>query len=244
MLVLERLDGSRLAVALNFSCHNSAALKDERITDDLFGVAAEIVEGAEGCVVLVSPGSEGDQDPTALVELGGERDMGYARKLGERLAGYALVGLADVAMHDSFDAATGSCRVEIDVKNEWKKEVENSMSAYFQRRAREGKDEAEVSILAVGDYAMVGVAAELFTAPAMRIREHSPFPITSVMSLTNGSVLYMAEKEAFFDGSIIYGTENRMPEMAAPGSDERIVKAGIDMARKAKASMRREGSRA
>ena len=86
ILVLERLDGSRLAVMANFSCHNSAAMKDRRATDDFFGVASEIVGKAEECLVVVSPGSEGDQDPTAMVELARTKLESPARRAASKAA--------------------------------------------------------------------------------------------------------------------------------------------------------------
>ncbi len=234
ILVLERLDGTRLAVALNFSCHNSAGGGDPRISDDFFGVAAQIVENAEGCLALVSPGSQADQDPTAMIELGGDRTALYAKRLGAKLAGYALTALAEVPMHDLYDVSAASCRVEVTVREQWKPLAEQSGSEFFQRRARQGKDAGEVSVLAIGDYAMVGIPAELFTGPARIIRDHSPFAITSVMCLTNGQLLYIADKAACYPQSMIYGAENDLYVMAEPGSDTIFVKAGIEMLRAAR----------
>ena len=109
----------------------------------------------------------------------------------------------------------------------------------MRKRAEEGAIRVQVAALAVGDYAMVGIPAELFTTPARRIREHSPFDITSVMALTNGDVFYVAEKDAFFEGSQIYGIEDHWPEMAAPGADDVLVEAGLRAVREAKAELAR-----
>lgn len=227
VLVLERLDHSRLAVMANFSCHNSAAMNDPRVNDDFFGVAAELVGNVEGCPVLISPGSEGDQDPTAMIELGGTRDMAYAERMGKRLAGHLLNALAEVTMHDSFDVTSAGELVTVTIKEGWRDLMRESDNEFHRTRAREGKVELAVGSLVVGDYAMVGIPAEFFTTPAMSIRTHSPFPITSVMALTNGDVIYVAEEEAFFEGSQIYGTELHMPEMAVPGTDRVFVDAAL-----------------
>jgi aminoglycoside N3'-acetyltransferase len=237
LLVLERLDGSRLAVMANFSCHNSAGLKAKCIQDDFFGVAMEIVEAAEGggCTVLVSPGSEGDQDPTAIITLGGNRDLDYVKKLGKRLAGYILVGTADVGMHDLFAMGTASQTVTLPVREDWKPFARKSGFSIMEEWAERGEASAEVSALAVGDYAMVGIPAEFFTTPARSIREHAPFEITSVMSLTNGDMIYVAEKEAFFEGSLIYGTQTAMPAVVEKGSSEILSRAGLSVLRSLKA---------
>ena len=102
-----------------------------------------------------------------------------------------------------------------------------------------GKVPAQVAAIAVGDYVMVGVPAEFFTTPARRIREHSPFALTSVMALTNGNVRYVAEKEAFFKGSQIYGTENHQPEMAVPGTDSILADAALQCVREAREKIQR-----
>ena len=89
------------------------------LQDDFFGVAMEIVENAEGegCVCLVSPGSEGDQDPTACIHLGGPRNsMAFVKKLGKRLAGYILSGSAHLEMNDLFDVAVAEKSVELELK--------------------------------------------------------------------------------------------------------------------------------
>ncbi len=229
LLVLERLDGSRLAVAGDFSCHNSAALKDPRVTDDFFGVAMEIVEQVEGnsCVVLCTPGSEGDQDPTALVELGGTRDCAYARKLGTRLAGYFLAGTAHIKMHDVFRIGAGNVATEVGVRDDWRTCALPRGNPELGRWAEQGRAPAEVSAIAIGEFGIVGIPAEFVTTPARRIREHSPFKYTAVAALTNGTVFYVAEKEAFFEGSLIYGVHANMAAMAEHGSDRILSDAGI-----------------
>jgi hypothetical protein len=92
-----------------------------------------------------------------------------------------------------------------------------------------------VAALAIGGYGMVGIPAEYFTTPARRIREHAPFPVTAVMGLTNGTVMYVAEGEAFFPGSMIYGVHPHRTAMAAPGSDRVLSEAGLRALRQARA---------
>jgi aminoglycoside 3-N-acetyltransferase len=243
ILVVERLDGSRLCAAFDISCHNSASLKDGRINDDFFGVAMQIVEEAEGgdCVALCMAGSEGDQDPTALVALGGTRDLDYAIRLGKRLAGYALVGLADVPMHDLFRVGSGRRQVEVEIREDWKPYVRDRNNPETTKWAAEGKTRAEVIALAVGDYGMVGIPAELFTTPARVIREHSPFPLTAVLGLTNGMVMYVPEKEAYFEESLIYGVYPSNSDMTVAGTDRILSKAGIEALRQARNDQSRLG---
>ncbi|MCY3800257.1 MAG: hypothetical protein OXG46_01635, partial [Chloroflexi bacterium] len=78
---------------------------------------------------------------------------------------------------------------------------------------------------AIGGYAMVGIPAELFATPGWRIRSHSPFEITAVMSLTNGLVGYVPEADAYFPGSYIYGVHPHLAAITVPGTDETLVAA-------------------
>lgn len=241
LLVAERLDGSRLAVWANFSCHNSAAMDDPRVNDDFFGVAMELVEQAvgNGCTALITPGSEGDQDPTALVELGGVRDMAYARKLGERLAGYILASIADVPVYESVAMAGHTAHISLPVRDDWRPLAATYNNPELDKAAAEGCVHAEVSGVAIGEFAILGIPAEFFTSPALRIRSHSPFEITCVMALTNGNVRYVPESEHYFEGSIVYGTDTSFACTVSPGADRAFVASGIDVLREARRNQRR-----
>ena len=228
LLVLERLDHSRLAVVANFSCHNSAGLFAEEIQDDFFGVAMEIVEHAEGndCVTLITPGTQGDQDPTGMIGLGEIRDMRYALRLGRRLAGHILNGTAEVPVLDTFEIATASETSQIRVRDDWRQYGRALGNLEFQKYAEDGVAPAEVCSLTVGEYAMVGIPAEIFTTPGRRLREHSPFEYTSVMALTNGLIGYVPESDAYFEKSYIYGVHPHMADIAEKGTDEILVDLG------------------
>ncbi|MBA7703302.1 hypothetical protein ES703_112084 [subsurface metagenome] len=206
------------------------------IQDDFFGMAMELVENAlgDGATVLMTPGSEGDQDPTAIIRLGGPRDVAYAKKLGIRLAGYLQIALADAEMHDLFGVGTGHEECDLPIRDDWKAAGAQSEREELRDYARTGVMPSEVTALAVGEYAMVGIPAEIFTTPARRVREHSPFKYTSVMGVTNGNALYVAESEAFFEGSMIYGVVPGKWMIVAKGSDRVLSEAGIRALRQAR----------
>jgi hypothetical protein len=246
LLVVERLDRTRLAVVSDFSCHNSAGMDDPRIHDDFMGVAMGLVEQVETtgnaeCVALCTPGSEGDQDPTGMIALGGARDLAYAERLGHRYAGYILAAIADVAMHDLFPVGTGSERVTVHTREDWAPLVARVPHPEIRSAAETGRAPAEVSALAIGDVALVGIPAEYFTTAAQGIRAHAPFGLTSVMALTNGKLMYVADSEAFFPGSMIYGAYPQQPAMCAPGTDRLLGEAALRALRTAKAAQSLRG---
>jgi len=238
LLVLERLDGSRLAILADFSCHAMAGMHDPRLHDDFLGVAMETVERAErgaggGPVVLCTPGSEGDQNPSAMIQLGGDLVLDYAVRLGRRLGGAILAAVQDVEVHDVFGLGVAGQSLEVAVREDWQPLAAGASHPELQAWRAAGRAPAEVTALAVGDYALVGVPAELFTGPALRVRERSPFALTAVVSLTNGKLMYVADSEAFFEGSAIYGVEPDFPAMARPGTDRLLGDAALQALRRA-----------
>jgi aminoglycoside 3-N-acetyltransferase len=236
LLVLERLDGTRVAVAGDLSCHAMSGMHETRLHDDFLGVAMEVVETAEGngCVALCTPGSEGDQNPMGLVQLGDDLLLDHVLRLGKRLGGYILAGSQGVTMHDVFALATATEQREALVREDWQAAGRASPHPELQRYAADGKAPAEVTALAIGDYALVGIPCEFFTDPAMNIREHAPFPIVSVTALVNGKLMYVAEREAFFEESTIYAVEPDFPAVMQPGTDRILTEAALAALRGAK----------
>ncbi len=227
ILVLERLDGQRLAAIADFACHNSAGMNAPELHDDFFGVAMEIIEASEGpdCVAFITPGAQGDQDPTALIELGGIRDMNYAARLGRRLAGCMMAALSDVPVHDVFRIQTATDRTHVEIRGDWPPDGARLESREFAAYAKDRIAPADVSVLAVGGYAIIGIPAEIFAIPGRRIREHSPFEITAVTALTNGLVGYVPEADAYFAGSYIYGVHPHLADITVAGTDATLVAA-------------------
>lgn len=241
LLVLERLDRTRLAVLADFSCHNSAGMDDPATHDDFSGIAMEQVEQTEGhgCVALCTPGSGGDQEPMGLVELGGTRDLTYARKLGLCLGSAILSGAQRVTVHDVFPIAVASEAVEVAVRADWRTGAAAPPAvpaAHPEWRvwAADGRLAVDVVALAVGDFALAGIPAALFTTPARRIREHAPFPCVAVAGQTNGTIMYVAEQEAYVAGTLVYGVMPQPEAMAEPGTDQILSAAALRALRRAK----------
>ncbi|MCY3800164.1 MAG: AAC(3) family N-acetyltransferase, partial [Chloroflexi bacterium] len=167
VLVLERLDGSRLATVADFGCHNSAGMNSTEMHDDFFGVAMELIEASEGpgCVAFITPGAQGDHDPTVMIQLGGVRDMEYAARVGRRLAGHLLAALSEVAVRDVFRVRTSADRTQVKVRDDWPPQGTRLESREFAAYSKDRIAPAEVIVLAIGGYAMVGIPAELFATP-------------------------------------------------------------------------------
>ncbi len=87
--------------------------------------------------------------------------------------------------------------------------------------ARKGRPlDAEVQVIALGDVAWVGLPGEIFTELGMAIKQASPFRLTVVVSLANGSLGYVPDRKAFAEGAY-----EVVSARCAPGSGERLVEA-------------------
>jgi hypothetical protein len=86
--------------------------------------------------------------------------------------------------------------------------------------ARQGKPlEAEIQVVALGDdIAWVSLPGEIFVELGLAIKKASPFRLTLIDELANGSIGYVPDRKAFTEG-------NYEPESArcTPGSGERLV---------------------
>jgi hypothetical protein len=90
----------------------------------------------------------------------------------------------------------------------------------------------EVSVIAFGDVAWVGIPAEYFTALGRRIKKESPFPHTFIMTLAGKIVGYIGERQNYDEGG--YETTG---SVVAPGSGEMIADAALEMLVDARRSM-------
>jgi neutral ceramidase len=82
----------------------------------------------------------------------------------------------------------------------------------------------EVSALAVGDVAIVGLPGEIFVEHGLAIKRASPFPYTFVAELCNDSIGYVPTRAAYSEGGYeAYSTPLQ------PGTGEQIVALALEL---------------
>ncbi len=85
----------------------------------------------------------------------------------------------------------------------------------------------EVQVITIGDsIAWVGLPGEIFTQLGISIKEGSPFPITVISELANGSLGYIPTRQAFAQGNY-----EVISSRLAPGSGELLVDTALEMLR-------------
>ena len=94
----------------------------------------------------------------------------------------------------------------------------------------------ELSVLAFGNVALVGLPTEFFTALGRNIKERSPFEHTVIVTLAGHDVGYIGERQNYDEGGY-----EMTSSIVAPGTGERIADTAVDMLKQAHGQM--EGAR-
>ena len=230
--------GAPLAAVITFACHPVVGGEGNfyAISPDYPHEARRAFEGVVGAPLMFSLGCAGDQVPAWR---GGDARVRVGRSLGaaaahawhqvedcaedahvaavRREVGLALKGLPTVA---EAQAALDAC------------EDPAGPGAAFQRqtlnlaRRYEGKDAIATEMWAarVGDWAAVGLPGEVLTEIGLQIKQRSPFPVTTVISLCNDAIGYISTARAHREG----GYE---PTWSAPGpqAEEQVVETALEM---------------
>ena len=82
----------------------------------------------------------------------------------------------------------------------------------------------EISAIAVGDVALVGLPGEIFVQLGMAIKERSPFEHTYLVELCNDSIGYVPTEVAYGEGGY-EATNTRLQ----PGTGEQFVETALEV---------------
>ncbi len=90
------------------------------------------------------------------------------------------------------------------------------------KKSKETTAEMEIQGLKIGELALVGIPAEVFTETGLKIKEKSPFPYTLIVELANGCLGYLPPPKAFEEGGYetMLNSYNRLP----PDTEEKVLK--------------------
>ena len=91
-------------------------------------------------------------------------------------------------------------------------------------------EEIEIQVIALGELALVGFPVELFTELGRRVKTHSPFPDTFIVTLANGWHGYAPTLEAFARGG--YEPRFAYPSRLVPEAGVRMTDAALEQLRR------------
>ena len=215
----------------------TGAAEGKCVSGDLTGVACATLEKQyPGAVAVFMIGAAGDMAPVSkakgyLPQAGGgwaeqdlhEAGVAIAERLGEQLA-RETAGILKLPG----DVMTGAPVLEDATVIVPAKKMNRNLHELRPTRSCEwepdGENEQPVSVLTLGELALVGVRPELTFVTDQRIKGESPFRYTLVTTLVNGGAKYMADRGCY--ERCMYEAIN---SPFAPGAAERLAQTAVTM---------------
>ena len=216
----------------------TGAAKGRCVSSDLAGLAcAELESNHPGMTVLFLIGAAGDQAP---VEKGNgympdgqggwaEKDLReagvpIAERLGKQLAGETEAVLAaEGRTIQEEEADIFNAEVLVPTK-QMNRNLRELKPVRYCEWALEPEKEQPISILRIGELAIVGVKPELTWKTDQTMKKKSPLPCTLMATLVNGGAKYMAERGAY--EKCMYEAIN---SPFGPGAAERLAQSALTM---------------
>lgn len=205
MLAFDSLDGQLLAVMYHFTLHANSDF-GPKFSADYPGIVSQRLREAFGpqTVALFMPGCCGDINPT-------HKHEGTGNWLAE-------VMIAALRARQPMDGpvALGACKrelvlplrnLELDQEGRlekcgWAKELNDFFRQGMAKLRAEGIQQVQtwVGAFHVGDVGFVTLPGEVFVDWQVYLKEHSPFPWTYPVELSNDSLGYLITRDAWEGG--------------------------------------------
>jgi neutral ceramidase len=197
--------GRPIALLMNYAVQSSvmqspAAHSPAReVSADLAGAACREMEEhlrEDGAVALFLPGAAGDQAPYLTTS-----DPAAARvllaALGSRLAQEAL-RTADAITTGSLSRPLGVVSEQITVEAQVPPPELHALCPTRSYPYRsDGRTQAVITLLRIGDLAIAGLQAELGVRTGLAVKAASTAPVTWIATMVNGGAKYMADADSY-----------------------------------------------
>ena len=202
LLAFDNLDGQLLAVMYHYTLHANSDF-GPKFSADYPGVVSQELRAAFGpqVVSLFMPGCCGDVNPTHKHPVIGAylaEQMVGALRVRQPMAGPIMLGAGKRALWVPLR------NLELDQEDRlakcgWPAELNNVFRHGQAQLQEQGIQQVETWIQAfrIGDIGFVALPGEVFVDWQAYIKEHSPFPWTYAVELSNDSVGYLITREAW-----------------------------------------------
>jgi len=222
----------------------------KHLSADFIGYAREALERQTGMDVIYFSGAAGNLNPDSRIEQ--EAPPKEPDKVGQILADFALAGLENMQTVSGGDISCHweTVTVPIDHSDDHKIELAKSVWSMWAVDAEACKEHAkeagfnsayaardvilrfnceksrklQLGILKIGEIAFASVPYEMFCENGMYVKEHSRFPMTVIMSCTNGYHKYIPSERAFNHGC--YEVDSRLYPL---GTAEQLAQRLVDL---------------
>jgi neutral ceramidase len=192
---VRRPDGTLDTLLVNFGCHPVGfSSQNLAISGDYVSYLKDALE-AEGSArtVLFTVAGHGNVDPRHCVQA----DPAVVRQLGEELA--AIVRQALPALRPIAGTTVAAVSEPWEFATTWT--LDGRMTIYFPHVACGAPVRTEVSALAAGELALLGLPGETVSEYREKFRQRSPFSRTLLISLANDFLGYLPTDEILQQGA-------------------------------------------
>jgi hypothetical protein len=245
MALLASVNGEPRAALMNFALHNDTVGGTE-ISADWTHYARETIQaGMTPDLPVITPvGCAGDVNHWNVFEEVGLRGFGETERLGVAIGRGALEALGHAKPVASGVVAAARAILEINLRYPTDGELAEAREVMAKepdqgvdftmdrveaaRRVRVAEmgrtATAEITALAFGDVALVGVPCELFSDLGREIKARSPFAHTIIITLADGCHGYIGSRKAMEEGGY-----EMTSSIVAPGTGECLVDKAVEL---------------
>ena len=239
ILYLETFSGKPIAVLVNFAIHLDTVGGTEFSADfpHFLGKVLQKVLG-DDVQVMFALGTCGNINHFNVKSPETLKGFGRAERIGYALAGSVIKEFPALEKVDAREIKSGNEKLYLKIPEYTKEQVEMAKVNAMKKSTLEsstpeireaqkilkiqemaGKPiEAEVQVFGLGDVGIVGLPGEIFVELGMEIKKRSPFKNTFILTLSNSSIGYIPNAEAFD-----YGAYEVEVSRIAKGEGEKLV---------------------
>ena len=211
ILVLEREDGSMLALLLTYACHAIAAGAQPYISADYPGYTQGVMEDKLGCIALFTQGAGADINPIGSRS---DRSFELAETHGRKLGRAVLSSVRKMADHETSPCLmVASKKMLIPVREE---AFSRSIPRLLRRRKKENAEwirgrrfPYETYVMRIGSCLLVGLESEPVVEIGLEIKDkvltkHKEIQQVSVIGYAGNSSYYVSVPKMFEEGGYEY----------------------------------------
>lgn len=216
LIRIDALDHHPLCVVYSYDVQSSIMSDSyeadgfREVSSDLAGRSSLFIENQyDDLVALFLIGASGDQAPMfqanhTLVNRKGEmikEDIGekgfvFVNALGGKLGSQVVNGIEKITTSAS-EAPVTLETYTIQVPAQTLPDMKALHPAKNYAYRQDGFHDVSFDCLTLGDIALIAIKPELNSMSAMTVKEHSPYPMTCLLTLVNGGMKYMGDESSY-----------------------------------------------
>lgn len=245
ILYLETISGKPIAVLVNFAIHLDTVGGTEFSADfpHFLGKVLRKMLG-DDVQVMFALGTCGNINHFNVKSPETLKGFGRAERIGHALAGAVVKEFPALEKSDATEIKPENEVLYLKIPEYTKEQMETAKVNAKKKSSLEsstpeireaqkilkvqemaGKPiEAEVQAFGLGDVGIVGLPGEIFVELGLEIKKRSPFKNTFILTLSNSSIGYIPNAEAFYHGA--YEVE---VSRIAKGEGERLVESAVKL---------------